>query len=337
MNPQRTNDAASTTPRPAVRIRRGSRPATPMRVYIWSRPAPDGKAPPPPTQTGEPAPVVIELAAWLRTFMIVAAALVTVPLAGLIGYRQGFAESVGVPDLQRQFGSSLTDGVQLILAAPLRIFEAGLADTLSLMLAMLLVVTGAGALTLALIGNRSIDESGDVAEPSPTARVAAALGLVVCALVSIAQIVWVIARSQAALGEVMPWTAEAFAPWHESVRITAGVDLIALAAAVVWLLVAVRLRWMLWLRALTLVLCGFAIAALFTAASMTNCIASQVDQQRSLLLRGDSTGAAASDLILGHTSTHLAIVRDGGQLELISPDITITVAGRQSLAEFIGE
>lgn len=336
MSANRQSDSVSGSARAAVRIRRGGRPETPMRVYIWSRPTPPESGELGVEGSGASAPVVIELAVWLRLFMIAACTLVAVPLAGLIGFRQGFAESIGVPDLQRELGASLSDGVQLILAAPLRVFEAGLDDTLALMLAMLLVVTGAGALTLVVMGGRRSAESDSETDEAVSGQGVAALGLVVCAAVSIAQIVWVIARSHAALGHVMPWTAGEFGPWHSTVRITAGVDLIALAASVVWMLVAARLRSMLWLRSMTMVLAGFAIAALFTATAMTNGVASQIDQQRSLFLRGDVADATTPDLILGHTSTHLVVVRNGGELQLISPNMTIAVVGRKSIAGFVG-
>jgi hypothetical protein len=308
-----------------------------MRVYIWSRPTPPEGADLEPGATPGSAPIVVELAVWLRMFMIGASTLVAVPLAGLIGFRHGFAETVGVPDLQRELGAIFSDGVRLILAAPLRIFDAGLNDTLMLMLAMLLLITGAGALTLALVGGRSEAPAQQDSTEARVGTTTAALGLVACAMVSVVQIVWVIARSSEVVGRFMPWNPEEFAPWQTMVRITAGVDLVALAAAVIWLLVAVRLRSMLWLRSLTLVLAASAVVALFAAGAMSNAIASQIDQQRSLFLRGEVADGDRPDLILGHTLTHLAVIRDGGELQLISPDIAIAVVGRASIAEFIGE
>lgn len=337
MSANQQREATGDTARPAVRIRRGGRPETPMRVYIWSRPTPPGEEARGDGSTSASAPIVIELAVWLRLFMIAACSLVAVPLAGLIGFRQGFAEIVGIPDLQREPGASFSDGVRLILAAPLRIFDAGLNDTVPLMLAMLLVISGSGALALAIIGGRRSAESAVGASESSLRQVTAALGLVVCSIISIVQISWVIARSSDVLGRFMPWTAGEFAPWQAAVRVTAGVDLIALTAAITWLLVAVRLRSMLWLRSLTLVLAASAVAALFAAGSMTNSIASQIDQQRSLFINGDGSGIATPDLILGHTSTHLAVVNDQGELRLISPNMTIAVVGRKSIAEFVGE
>lgn len=308
-----------------------------MRVYIWSRPTPPESAEPGSSTDRAAAPVVIELASWVRLFMVVACTLVALPLAGLIGFRHGFAETVGVPDLQRELGASFSDGVRLVLAAPLRVFDAGMNDTVALMLAMGVLITGAGALTLAVFSpSRAAPREGGGEEP-PAGAALHAGGLVVCAIVSVVQIAWAIARSSDVVGEFMPWSPEAFAPWQAMVRITAGVDLIALAAAVVWLLVAARLRSMLWLRSLTLVVSASAVLALFAAGAMSNAIASQISQPRSLFQRGPVENGAKPDLILGHTLTHLVVIRDGGELQLISPDIAIAVVGRASISDFIGE
>jgi len=307
-----------------------------MRVYIWSRSTAPGAEADRGNLNGASPPIVIELTAWLRVFMIVAGAFVAVPLAGLIGFRHGFAEVVGVPDLQRELGSSLSDGVRLLLAAPQRIFDAGLGDTATLLIALLLVIAGAGALALVVFGSQLPSASSQDSEPSAAVAAASALGLIACIVVSLLQIGWVASRSGELLDDLMPWTGEPFNAWLAAVRVTAGVDFIALGAAVLWLLVAARLRSMLWLRALTLVIAAGAVAALFAAASITNSIAAQIDQTRSLFLNSDGSRNTEPDLILGHTRTHLVVVSDAGDLRLISPDVTITVIGRTSIAEFIG-
>lgn len=341
MNADRGRAAAETGARPAVRVRRGAAPEAPMRVYIWSGSSPPGSE----GGAGEGdaagrGGVVIELTAWLRVFMVAAGSLVALPLAGLIGFRHGFAECVRVPDLQREFGASMSDGLRLVLASPRRVFEAGLIDTAPLLLALLLVVVGAAALALAVFGPRAATagkEPSAGAPPAPSAagRAASAFGLVVCALAGVSQIGWVIARSHALSGQDLPWAAEPFEAWSAGVRLAAGVDLLTFAAAILWLLAAVRLRWMLWLRALTLVIVSSAVAALFAAASISNTIAAQVDQVRSLVAAWDEDAGSAPDLILGHTRSHLVIVGKGGRVELTSPAAALTIVGRASIAEFV--
>lgn len=342
MNADRGRAAAETGARSAVRVRRSAAPEAPMRVYIWSGATPPGG------ETGGGAGdaaarggVVIELTAWLRAFMIAAGSLVALPLAGLIGFRHGFAECAGVPDLQREFGASMSDGLRLILASPRRVFEAGLIDTAPILVSLVLVVLGAAALALAVFGPRAASQggvppAGPPLAPSAAARAASAFGLVVCALVGVFQIGWVIARSHALGAQPMPWAAEPFEAWGAGVRLAAGIDLLAFAAAILWLLVAARLRWMLWLRALTLVIASSAVAALFAAASISNSIAAEVDQVRSLVAAADEAAGARRGLILGHTRSHLVVVGEGGRVMLTSPDAGLSIVGRASIAEFVG-
>ena len=351
--------------RPAVRIDRSARPQAPLRVlFLTGATAAVARTAGPQAarRRGQDwRRVWREISGWLWGFAIVALGVVALPLAGLVGFHHGFARAVGLPELIHEPGAGVVEGVRMLLDAPQRVFDAGLIDTGALTVAMALAIAGAAALTLALAAaafsgryESGLDEEeteyeaeGDVELAiGPLAAATYALGAVAAIVVSVLQIGWLFARGQGFLSLGMPWEPAAFETWLERGRVAAGLDVLALLAALIWLVFAFRLRTALWLKTLAVVSAVAAVLILLGAAAMSQGVVAQVDRPRAVVASratdvesaGGVMGDAATSerrLLLGRAATHVVLVTRDGTMRLVPAGAPFDVVARESLAEFV--
>ncbi len=82
-------------------------------------------------------------------------ALLAVAIAGLIGYYQGFARSVGISDLDRTIPSLIADGVQMLRDVPGHVFDAGVSATTEWVVAIASLILATGFLAIALLAPKA--------------------------------------------------------------------------------------------------------------------------------------------------------------------------------------
>ena len=78
-------------------------------------------------------------------------ALLAVALAGLLGYFQGFAHTIGITDLDRSISQLIADGTQMIRDVPNHVFGAGLASTGEWLIAIASLISAAAFFAIALL------------------------------------------------------------------------------------------------------------------------------------------------------------------------------------------
>ncbi len=211
-------------------------------------------------------------------------ALTAVALAGLIGYHQGFARSLGLTDLERSFPSLIADGIQMLRESPSHIFTAGLASTTEWLIAVASTIAAAAFLAIALIAVRTPSPNSTDTQSIPYSqltRTMTAIGEVLILLVAIAHFAWTVNRHHH-LGSASILDPNIIInSWIQNIRIAAGIDLLSLTAIVIWLLVALRLPPVYpWLRVLVLTISGSAVALAFAAASISVGSITQFDLPR---------------------------------------------------------
>ena len=112
----------------------------------------------------------------------------------------------------------------------------------------------------------------------------------------------------------------------------AGLDVLAVIAAAVWVVLVLRLAIPVWLRVMAATASFFALGVVMVAMAMSNAAAAQIEAPRSLVFLGDGSLGAA--LLLGFTPHHAATLRvDAGAavVELHDRSMVMTVIGRQSI------
>jgi len=265
--------------------------------------------------------------------VIVAIGIVgTVWLMGHLGYHLGFAPLVCVPDLLGQVGIGLSTGALIIISAPRMIFVAGLEQPAWLMVAFIMI-----ALPAAGLGAAKPTAPGG---PRPSSSIAAiaASGAIAAVFSSFLLLWWTVSPERQSLVSSLPALPADILVWHRDLQIAAGLDILAVVAASLWVVLVMRLPVPLWLRAIATSAAMFTLVVVTVAMSITNAAAAQVGTPRALCVVSPAT--QTSGIILGSTPQHLAIivVEDGTtRVELRSTPEVIDVTGRRTIVDFVRE
>lgn len=260
-------------------------------------------------------------------------AIACVWLVGYLGYRLGYGPAVRVPELVGDPGGGLATGTLMLAAFPRLILQAGLAEPMWLMIGFLMIALPAGVLTAA----KPTEPGGPKLHPSMVtlAYCAAALAGAAAGL-----IIWWSASSfrLTMMGELPADPAEALT-WAESTQTAAGLDLLAVIAAVLWMVLCFRLPIVLWSRVLAAAATIFALAVVTISMASSGAAAAQLNLDRSICLVGYDEMDRC--LMLGSTRDHLVLllVSDGQTVvELRDTAMSMEVLAEQrSIIEFLDE
>jgi hypothetical protein len=151
-------------------------------------------------------------------------------------------------------------------------------------------------------------------------------------------IAWAGSPLRAAYLRPLPLQPGEAAAWHADLQVVAGLDVLAVITAALWVVLAMRLPVPVWLRAISSSAAVFALAVVVVAMSMSNATAVQVGASRSLCVLDD--GGPTQRIVLGSTPHHMAtlIARDGRAIiELRNHPDAITVTGRSSIISYLSE
>ncbi|MBC24263.1 MAG: hypothetical protein CMJ32_10160 [Phycisphaerae bacterium] len=273
---------------------------------------------------------------------IVACVLLTIWLAGFIGFRLGFAKVLGIPGLVAEPGVGLDIGMRILIEAPYRVIDAGTLEPAWLLYSFLLIILPAGG--LAAIGTRSVDGTST----DPAGPPIAWIGAVASCFAAIMIIGWVSVFSRSLRTQLMPLDMTGFTSWHDGLTLVAGIDLIVLTAAILWIVLAWRLPVQPWLQALSICFTLFALIAIYVAASTSNGTMVGLETRRptgvfssqAVLENALGDFEANECIIVGETQDQLAylvIVLDGSRrLNLMPPDDEFRLEGSISIADFLG-
>ncbi len=262
--------------------------------------------------------------------VVVVGVLVAVWLMGYLGFRLGFAPLIDVPHLRIDLGAGLVTGTIMLVSIPRVIILAGVAEPTWLMLGFLLI-----AIPAAGLGAVKPRTAGDP-RPSSMALVFSYGGAVAAAVNTLIVVAWVASTARNSRVDqlrVDPQEAEA---WITDLMTVAGLDVLAVIACALWVVLVMRLGIPAWLRAMAATASFFALVVATVAMSKSNVAVAQLEQARSEVFLDD--GSVDTRLVLGSTGDHVATLRvDQGVaiVELHERAGVMTVIGRQSIVSML--
>ncbi len=209
--------------------------------------------------------------------------LSAVCLMGHVGFHLGFAQAVGVPELaapvaQGWAGGALIDGLRLLASLPEAVFAAALSQPAWLMLGFLLIAIPAAS--LAVIGPPPTPGGP---RPHVLTVVFSHTGAIAGGVVAIALVWWTVLPFRIGRLEPMPTELLAFASWLSNMRIIAGLDVLSVVAAAVWMVLVMRLVVPRWLKGLCATAIFAALAVVTIALSVSAGTLSQMDKPRAVV------------------------------------------------------
>jgi hypothetical protein len=252
-------------------------------------------------------------------------------LMGAIGHRLGFAMAMRVPELDTGGTRALVTGIMLLVSVPRLVLEAGIRQPIWLLAGFFLLAIPAAGLAAA----RPREPGGP--PPNPVYVAMANIGAVVAMLTAAGLLWWTGSPVRTTLMRPMPMDPAEAATWPVDLATAAGLDVLAVVAAGLWIVLVFRLPVPTWLRALSATFGFFALVVTTVALSISGATASQVNAQRSAV-RDQAAGPGADRppvLLIGRSGDREAVlVSTGGRLEveLREPPAELRVVGRASIA-----
>jgi hypothetical protein len=250
-------------------------------------------------------------------------------LMGHLGYQLGFAPLVHVPNLLDQLDTGLATGTLILISSPQMVFEAGLAQPFWLMLGFTVIAIPAAGLAAA----KPVAPGG----PRPKREVAmiAGSGAVIAVACNCMLIWWTASANRLALVQSIPADPHEIARWQTDLQVVAGLDILSVVAAALWVVLVMRLPIAIWLKAIAASAAFFTLVVVTVAMSITNGAAAQIRAPRALaMLPGDGKMC----LLIGSTPQHLAtlVVEDERtRIELRSMPEVIDITGRQTIVRYV--
>jgi hypothetical protein len=254
-------------------------------------------------------------------------------LMGHLGDRLGFARIIDVPQLRGDGGQGLTTGTSLLIRIPHTVLQAGLAQPMLLMLGFAMIAIPAAGLSAA--------RPGTPGGPRPTMLnvVFSTAGAVTTGLNAILMTWWTVSPMRDNLVRTLPFSPADAAQWHWDLQTAAGLDMLAVIASALWVVLCFRLAIPLWLKALACSISFFALVVVTVALSLSSAAAAQLAAPRSVCLLEDQQ-TAGWNVLLGSTEHQVAILRleDGHTVvQLLPQDTPMTVHGSKSIVDFLVE
>ncbi|MCP3905153.1 MAG: hypothetical protein GY715_16125 [Planctomycetes bacterium] len=256
--------------------------------------------------------------------------LLAVWLIGHVGFRLGFAPIVRVPELTGEPGADLAAGTRVLIEVPRVIFRAGLAEPFWLMLAFAMIALPAAGLAAA----RPRTPGGPRQEPAIAAI--AASGAIAAMLNGAALIWWTGSAMRTGLIRMLPLDPAAAPAWYADLQIAAGLDVLAVVAAALWVVLVMRLPVALWLRSIAATTAFFSLVVVLVAMSISTVTATQTGARRSLCQVDDLSGPRS--VLLGSTPHHLVLLTaydDDALIQLRSQRESLTVMGEESIVGYL--
>ena len=255
-------------------------------------------------------------------------------LMGYLGYRLGFAGLIRVPDLIGEPGSGLATGAMIVIGIPRMVVSAGLEHPIALFLGFTAIAIPAGALGAA----RPTVPGGPRHKPAVT--LIANIGATAAMLAGAGLIWWTSSPARLDLLQALPADPAGAEMWRAGVETAAGLDVLGMVAAALWLVLVYRLPIALWFRVLAATSAFFTLVVMIVATSISNGSAAHLASVRShgTITTADGAAAGAPRLVIGSTPHHtVTLVNSNGvaTVELRSLDETVQVSRRESIVGFL--
>lgn len=254
-------------------------------------------------------------------------------LLGTLGFHLGFAPTLRGVSLETPAGGGFLVLARMLITLPTTILRAGMAEPLWLMLGFVAIAIPAGALGAV----RPASPGG----PRPHvltvtfSYTAAILGGIFALLV----MAWAVSPIRSDLIQPLPGSVDAMRDWLSALRLAAGLDVLAVIAMSLWVVLVMKITVPRWLRGL---IAGIAFPVLVIATvamAMSNVTVSEMNTGRTAA-KAFEGATAERVLVLGAAHSQLATLRISGQepaIELIEHPARMRVVARQSIIEFLAD
>ena len=260
--------------------------------------------------------------------------ITTLGIAGLVwmmghlGYSLGFAPLARVPELATSSGGEgFATGTMMLISIPEVVFRAGFTKPEALMLGFVLIAIPAAALSAA----KPRVKGGP--RLSRAAMTYGALGAIAAGLNSIALVWWTTSQYRSELVRELPWLPRDGAAWLADLQIAAGLDVLAVVAGALWVVLSLRLPTPLWLRALSATAAFFALVVSAVALSMSLGAVSHIRAPRAVcFIDNDEGGPRLPYLLIGHTQHQVALLQITEHAAAISVSPPPTGESRPTIA-----
>lgn len=252
-------------------------------------------------------------------------------LLGYIGYRLGFADVLGVPELLTESGGGLLTGALITMQFPLRVFEVSVAEPLWLMMAFLLVAIPAGG----LVGARRLSRGGP--KPSTLFTTMSWTGAIAAALFGGLALAYVVAPFRAAWMRPLPEDLGMMEAWLNGLSVVAGLDGLMVIAAVLWAVLSMRVECPPWMRGISAGAAIFALGVTSFAMAISNAAVAQLHRQRSVAIIG---GVDSPQVLVGYTRRHAVVMHTDANrpvIEFFDVPTQFWVTERKSIADLLLE
>jgi len=257
-------------------------------------------------------------------------------LLGHLGFRLGFANALGVPELLGEPGGGLATGALIVIMLPLRIFEAGIEQPLWLMLAFVAIGIPGGSLAAA----KPVTPGGP--KPKPAVQALLWMGSICASMVALAIVAYVVSPLRLNWMPALPTQLEGVDGWLNGLHIAAGLDGLVVIAAALWMVLAWRIGVPVWMRAISISATTFALAVVTVAMGMSNALVAHLHLERSVVSFGDlnEQGRPRDYLLIGYTREHAVILQlESGTavLEMFDIPTSLRLIERQSIRDALLE
>lgn len=257
-------------------------------------------------------------------------------LLGHLGFRLGFANALGVPELLGEPGGGLATGALVVIMLPLRVFEAGIEQPMWLMLAFLAIGIPGGALAAA----KPVTPGGP--RPKPAVQALLWMGSIFASLVALLIVAYVVSPLRQNWLSSLPTQLTGVDGWLNGLHIAAGLDGLVVVAAALWMVLAWRIAVPVWMRAIAISATTFAVAVVTVAMGMSNALVAHLHLERSVVSFGDldEQGQPRDYVLVGYTREHAVILQlESGTavLEMFDVPTSLRLIERQSIANALLE
>lgn len=244
---------------------------------------------------GEPSRGPMRLA---LAVVIVVAALLLLWMLGMLGHRLGYAVHMRVPELVQHPTAAFANGVRMIINVPETIIQAGVYRVGWLLLAFLAIAAPAGGLA----ASQPYVAGGP--RQSQLAVTFSWIGAIAASLNALLIVWWTASGARRALIGELPFSVDNVEQWLQQLRTAAGLDALALFAAVLWLVLLLRITLPTWLKALSVTLAVAGAVIAFAGFAVTAGCVAGVETPRSVCML--ETEVDDTHLLIGSTDQQIA-------------------------------
>ena len=251
---------------------------------------------------------------------------------GFLGLSVGFAPLLGLPLLEWGPGVGLVTGMHMLAGVPEMIIQAGVGAPMWLIIGFVLVAVPAAGITAA-----GQQPTGVSLHPS-IAMVFSWAGAAGAALNAVAITWWTASQTRGDLIVGLPADVDHAESWLDNLQTAAGLDVVAVIASALWVVLVMRLAIPAWLRALAASAGCVGLVVAAVAMSMSNGAATEFQKVRSVVTFREVPSEAR--LLVGFTPNHavtLHLDHSAARIELHDARITMTVVGNRSIAEMMDQ